>query len=137
MCGFPQKIRVNVKNVFLLCKGLKSPTIKGLSKLSYDWKCPFRQQENFWGKIWKFYLFTKAMLLWWNWDYKFCGKPDTALLLCVCHKHIILTFFFFNYLIILLIMTPGVPFRNYWISAIKQPNQMANKTLKFEEGNWN
>ena len=27
---------VNVKNVFLLCKGLKSPAIKGLSELSYD-----------------------------------------------------------------------------------------------------
>ena len=47
--GFPQKVRVNVKNVSLLCKGPKSPAFKGLSKLSYDWKCPFRQQENFWG----------------------------------------------------------------------------------------
>ena len=39
--GFPQKVRVNVKNVFLLCKGLKSPALKGLSELSYDWKCLF------------------------------------------------------------------------------------------------
>ena len=33
--------------------------------------------------------------------------------------------------------TPEVRSRKYWISAIKKPNQMANKTLKFEERNWN
>ena len=46
------------------------------------------------------------------WNYRFCAKPDIPLLLFVCHKHIISTFFFFNYLVILVIRTPGVPFRN-------------------------
>ena len=111
--GFPQKVRVNVKNVFLLCKGPKSPAIKGVSELSYDWKVFFRQYDRILGKIWHLYLFTQAMLLWcYFWNYRFCAKPDIALLLCVRQKHIISTFFFFNYLVILVIRTPGVPFRN-------------------------
>ena len=43
-----------------------------------------------------------------------------------------LHFFVFNYLVILFIRTPVVPLRNYRISAIKKPNQMANRTLKQE-----
>ena len=31
--------------------------------------------------------------------------------------------------------TPEVCSRNFWVSAIKKPNQMANKTLNFEAGN--
>ena len=48
-----------------------------------------------------------------------------------------LPFFVFNYLVILFIRTPVVPLRNYRISAIKRPNQMANRTLSFEAGNGN
>ena len=48
-----------------------------------------------------------------------------------------LPFFVFNYLVILFIRTPVVPLRNYRISAIKKPNQMANRTLNFEAGNGN
>ena len=33
--------------------------------------------------------------------------------------------------------TPQVRSRNYWVSAIKKPNQMANRTLNFEAGNGN
>ena len=58
----------------------------------------FRQYDRILGKIWHLYLFTQAMLLWcYFWNYRFCAKPDIALLLCVCQKHIISTFFFFNF----------------------------------------
>ena len=54
--GFPQKVRVNVKNVFLLCKGLKFPAIKRLSELSYDWNVFFCQQVKILGQIWHLHL---------------------------------------------------------------------------------
>ena len=33
--------------------------------------------------------------------------------------------------------TPKVRSRNYWVSTIKKPNQMANRILNFEAGNGN
>ena len=35
------------------------------------------------------------------------------------------------------VKTPGVHSRKYWVSAIKKTNQMASRTLTFEEGNGN
>ena len=35
------------------------------------------------------------------------------------------------------ITTPGVHSRNYWVSAIKKTNQIANRTLNVEAGNGN
>ena len=77
--GFPQKVRVNVKNVFLLFKGLcHQGSIRTIIWL--------KMYDRILGKIWHLYLFTQAMLLWcYFWNYRFCAKPDIALLLCVCH----------------------------------------------------
>ena len=91
--GFPQKVSVNVKNVFLLWKGLCH---EGSFRTIIWLKIFFFARIL--GKIWHLYLFTQAMLLWcYFWNYRFCAKPDIALLLCVCQKHIISTFFFFNF----------------------------------------
>ena len=87
--GFPQKVSVNVKNVFLLLKGLCH---EGSFRTIIWLKIFFFARIL--GKIWHLYLFTQCCYFW---NYIFCAKPDIALLLCVCHKHIISTFFFFNY----------------------------------------
>ena len=63
--------------------------------------------------------------------FEITDSAQSRILLFFCvynNKHIISTFFFFNYLVILVISTTGVPFRSYRISAIKKTNQMANRT---------
>ena len=91
--GFPQKVRVNVKNVFLLWKGLwHQGSIRTIIWLKMSF---FASMTEFWGKYDICIFSLRPCCYFWN--YRFCAKPDIALLLCVCQKHIISIFFFFNF----------------------------------------
>ena len=112
--GFPQKVRVNVKNVFLLCKGPKSPAIKGVSELSYDWKCLFSPVWQNFGENMTFVsfhsghvvmmLFLKLQIL--------CKAWYCSTLVCVSKAYNLNFFLLQFFLVILVIRTPGVPLRN-------------------------
>ena len=112
--GFPQKVRVNVKNVFLLCKGLKSPAIKGVSELSYDWKCLFSPVWQNFGENMTFVsfhsghvvmmLFLKLQIL--------CKAGYCSTFVCVSKAYNFNFFLLQFFLVILVIRTPGAPLRN-------------------------